>query len=74
MADPVRHDEPRDDEDERRSPRLMTMEEYFVFEHASPIRHEFVAGEVFAIVGESKRHSRVAGNTSRGPELDDEYC
>jgi Uma2 family endonuclease len=40
----------------------MTMEEYFAFEHGSPIRHEFVAGEAFAMVGESKRHSRVAGN------------
>jgi len=36
VADPARHDQPLDADDERRSPRLMTMDEYFAFEEASP--------------------------------------
>jgi Uma2 family endonuclease len=36
--------------------------EYLAFEEASQIRHEFVAGEVFARDGVSQRHNRIAGN------------
>ena len=40
----------------------LSFEEYLKFETASPVRHEFVAGEVYAMEGASRRHSRVVGN------------
>jgi Uma2 family endonuclease len=40
----------------------MTVEEYFRFEESSPIRHEYVAGEVYAMSGATVRHGRIAGN------------
>ena len=40
----------------------MTVEEYFRFEESSPIKHEFVAGEVYAMSGATVRHGRIAGN------------
>ncbi len=42
--------------------RWLTFEEYLELEMASPLRHEFVAGEVYAMEGASRRHSRVVGN------------
>jgi Uma2 family endonuclease len=42
--------------------RLLTFEEYLEFEQASPQRHEFVAGEVYAMSGPTRRHGRVVGN------------
>jgi Uma2 family endonuclease len=40
----------------------MTVEEYFRFEESSPIKHEYVAGEVYAMSGATVRHNRIAGN------------
>jgi Uma2 family endonuclease len=42
--------------------RLITLEEYFAFENASPARHEFVDGEVYAVSGVSRRHGQIVGN------------
>lgn len=42
--------------------KLLTFEEFLEFEEASPLRHEFVAGEVYAMEGASKRHGRIVGN------------
>ncbi|MDO9226630.1 MAG: Uma2 family endonuclease [Pseudomonadota bacterium] len=42
--------------------QLLTEAEYLAFEEASPIRHEFVGGEVFTLNGVSQRHNRIAGN------------
>ena len=42
--------------------RLMTPAEYRAFEHASPVRHEFVGGRVYAMTGVSRPHSRISGN------------
>lgn len=42
--------------------RLMTTEEYFAFEEASAARHEFVHGQAHAMVGVTRRHSRIAMN------------
>ena len=40
----------------------MTVEEYFRFEERSPIKHEYVAGEVYAMSGAKARHNIIAGN------------
>jgi Uma2 family endonuclease len=39
----------------------MTFEEYLQFEEQSRIRHEYIAGEIFAMTGVTKRHNRIAG-------------
>jgi len=40
----------------------MTVEEYVRFEERSPIKHEYVAGEVYAVSGATARHNILAGN------------
>lgn len=40
----------------------ITIEEYLAGEHNAAIRHEFVAGQVYAMAGASDRHNRIAGN------------
>ncbi len=42
--------------------RPMTVEEYLAFEEASPLRHEFVDGEIYAMSGATPRHNQIAGN------------
>ena len=39
----------------------MTVEEYFQFEERSTIKHEYVAGEVYAMSGATARHNLIAG-------------
>ncbi|HEY2036170.1 MAG TPA: Uma2 family endonuclease [Steroidobacteraceae bacterium] len=39
----------------------MSFEEYMEFEERSPIKHEYLAGQVFAMSGVTKRHNRIAG-------------
>jgi Uma2 family endonuclease len=41
---------------------LMSIEEYLKFEEGSPIRHEYVAGEIFAMSGASLEHELIGGN------------
>ena len=36
----------------------MTVEEYLRFDEGSPARHEYVAGEVYAMSGVTFRHNR----------------
>ena len=36
--------------------------DYLIWEHDQPERHEYVAGEVFAMVGVRDRHNVIAGN------------
>lgn len=43
-------------------PHPLTETEYLAAESASPIRHEFVAGEVYDMTGGSQRHNRISGN------------
>ena len=43
----------------------MSVEEYLDFEASSDARHEYVEGEVFAMAGVSRRHSRIATNIGR---------
>ncbi len=39
----------------------MTAEEYLAFERASSRKHQYVAGEVFAMAGASPRHNAIVG-------------
>jgi Uma2 family endonuclease len=41
---------------------LMSIEEYLTFEEGTPVRHEYVAGEIFAMSGGSIEHELIAGN------------
>ena len=42
--------------------RLLDESEYLTLEARSPVRHEYVAGEIFAMTGASVRHNIIAGN------------
>lgn len=42
---------------------LLTHEEYFALERATGERHEYVAGQVYAMVGGTGPHSEIAANT-----------
>lgn len=42
--------------------RLLTRDEYLAFEERSDIRHEYVAGEVYAMSGASTRHNVITLN------------
>ena len=43
----------------------MSVEDYLEMEKTATVRHEYVAGEVYAITGASRRHNRIAGNVYR---------
>jgi Uma2 family endonuclease len=46
-----------------RSPlNFLTVEEYFQFEQDSEIRHEYVAGQIYAMAGASEAHNLIVGN------------
>ncbi len=40
----------------------MTVADYLAFEESSPVRHEFIGGEIHAMSGGSEAHSTIAGN------------
>ena len=40
----------------------MTVDEYLRFDESSPMRHEYVGGEVFAMSGVTLRHNRISRN------------
>src|SRR5215218_1283872 len=42
----------------------LTVDEYLKLEESATIRHEYVSGEIFAMVGATKRHNRIIGNIS----------
>jgi len=42
--------------------RTMTVEEYFRFEESSPLRHEYVSGELYELSGNTSRHIRIVMN------------
>lgn len=44
--------------------RLMTVDEYLTLEANSPLRHEFVAGHMFAMTGVSKAHNLISLNVA----------
>lgn len=39
----------------------LTLEEYLEYEEQSRVRHEYLAGEIFAMTGVTKEHNRIAG-------------
>lgn len=41
---------------------LLSEKEYLALEQQGEIRHEYVAGYLFAMAGSSRRHNRIAGN------------
>ena len=45
--------------------RRMTLDEYLAFEEESPMRHEYVAGEVYAMSGPTTRHNTISLNIHR---------
>ena len=45
--------------------RRLSLEEYLAIEEASPIKHEFVAGEVYAMSGVTLRHNLITLNLVR---------
>jgi Uma2 family endonuclease len=46
-----------------RSPlNFLTIEEYLKFEQDSEIRHEYVAGQIYAMAGASEAHNLIVGN------------
>jgi Uma2 family endonuclease len=59
----------------RRKP-LLTTEEYLAFERGIEIKHEYFAGEIFAMVGASKRHNLITANVIRvlGNQLVERPC
>ena len=42
--------------------RLLTPEEYLAFERESEVKHEYVAGEVFAMAGAGEAHNLIVAN------------
>ena len=42
----------------------LTVEEYLELEESATVRHEYVGGEIFAMVGATKRHNRIIVNIS----------
>jgi Uma2 family endonuclease len=45
-------------------PHGLSVEEYLKLEETSTIKHEYVAGEIFAMSGTSRRHNAIALNVS----------
>lgn len=43
----------------------MSIDEYRKLEENATVRHEYVAGEIYAMVGATRRHHRICGNVFR---------
>ncbi len=44
------------------APAFVSVADYFKQEETSPIRHEYLGGQLFAMADSSKEHNRIAGN------------
>lgn len=53
-----------------------TIAEYFALERTSPVKHEYFAGELFAMAGGTESHNLICGNLVRefGNQLADRPC
>lgn len=58
------------------SDRLLTPQEYLAFERASEVKHEYAAGEIFAMTGATRKHNLIAMNTGTAlrPQLRGRGC
>jgi len=45
-----------------RKPELLDVREYLEAEKDSPVRHEYIEGQIYAMAGAGDRHNRLAGN------------
>lgn len=45
-------------------PRKLTFDEYMAFEESTPLRHELIAGEVYAMSGPTLNHNRISNNVA----------
>lgn len=54
----------------------LTSQEYLQLERASPVKHEFHAGQMYAMAGASRNHNRITLNTAAAllAELADSPC
>lgn len=61
---------------EQQEPLLMTEAEYLAFEETSEIKHEYVAGQVYAMTGAGWNHNLINGNTQAtlNIQLADKSC
>jgi len=46
----------------RKPKSYLSVSDYLTWEKESPVRHEYVDGQVYAMAGASDRHNRIAGN------------
>ena len=46
----------------RESQRHYTVDDYFMVEEMSEVKHEYYYGEIFAMAGASLRHNEIAAN------------
>lgn len=55
---------------------FISLDQYLAVEEASPVRHEYVDGVLYAMVGASKRHTEVVGNLYNAirPDARDRGC
>jgi Uma2 family endonuclease len=49
-----------------RKPNFISPEEFLAITRASPLRHEYIAGQMYEMASGSQRHSRVTGNVYHG--------
>lgn len=54
----------------------MTADEFLAWEELQPDKHEFIQGEIFAMVGVTRQHATIAGNVFRflGNQLSGTPC
>jgi Uma2 family endonuclease len=52
-----------------RESKLLTVEEYLAFEETTPIRHEYIAGALYAMSGASLPHNRITMNLATALHL-----
>ena len=55
-----------------RKPELLDVRDYLELEKDSPVRHEYIEGQIYAMAGASDRHNRISINLTSG--LDSQLC